>query len=746
VLLIGQALIWYAPVSSFGRFTLLRRIGDDASAGQTDRSGPQVSSQQSTFGNVASMLGPVLVAFLILQPMLKLGFIADDLMMSVLGGMLGLQHRSVWGEILHQIEWWIQTEGRFFPLPFIYSYLFFANSPSMYAEKLVQFTIILINVATLFGVARYIVGRQVASVIAFIFVACLQVRTWFDAILAFFILLPLTCEMLLLCLWCWLISLERRSRLWALGGLACGVFALLSYEMSYLIVVAIGASCCFARGSRRWKIIALAGNAAPVAILSIVDATLRSHFQVTAYAISWDAVAYAKTFVEQFVAALPLSYAIFTEHANVFQSLVEGTASTYASGVLTSAFLLFAFRRIGSVSRSSFLTFATFGFALWVFPAATISLSHAIQTRPDHSLGNGYLNVYLETAGIAILCGTVLATCLAAIRSSTILFNLSCILASLLVGVLVDLTGTRDRMSMEAFMPMWTTNRAEMDRAFSSGLLLPVARDAAGGPLAIYWDAIYPIAAESLPSLIYADSHEATSATFVDRKMFQGDRLCKLLSPAQECTVRTPPWLLEVTPDSRIVAVRVAAIRQESNGIAAPITDRWYLAGNGREATTAVGFGLKTVRTVGVEPIYEVSDCIGVPASDATSYLPPSNVLFGDGFSVQETSGDSAWRWGGAHSVFQVSKFMPRRALVQVQMRIMTLGSTRVVIDTPGRSLNLQTRAKMETPVTLPIDMRRTDQATIRITVAGDAFHTAHDRRELAIKVSALGIRATCEP
>jgi len=82
--------------------------------------------------------------------MLGLGFIEDDMLMSTLGGKLGLLHLSVWTEISEQILQWMQNEGRFFPAPFVYSDLFFALSPSMLTEKIVQLAVVLLNVATLF--------------------------------------------------------------------------------------------------------------------------------------------------------------------------------------------------------------------------------------------------------------------------------------------------------------------------------------------------------------------------------------------------------------------------------------------------------------------------------------------------------------------------------------------------------------------------------------------------------------------
>jgi len=334
------------------------------------------------------------------------------------------------------------------------------------------------------------------------------------------------------------------------------------------------------------------------------------------------------------------------------------------AGLIGAVLAYFAMRPTVTASRRAFLILMVFGLALWICPAAIISLSRAVQVRADQTLGNGYLNVYLESAGVAIIGGTLVVRYLEAIQTKDFLYAASRIALAVLFGLLVELTGTTNRTSILPFSPIWTTTRTEIDRAFASGLMSPFVQNTANGKVIVYWDAPYPIPAGAVPSLIYADSHEALNAEFVESARFQP-------------RLNASTWILEVAPDSgRIAVVRVAAINRVSDGQITPISDHWFVTGRRIDATYRQRFESKILSSRGPEPIYEVSDCIGASTADVISDLPPSNFSF-VGFGDQEVSANEAWRWGRARSVMHIAKLVPARALVEVHMLMQTLGTSR---------------------------------------------------------------------
>jgi hypothetical protein len=669
-------------------------------------------------------IGPIALALLILYPMLRLGFIADDLLMSLSAGRLGFEHISVWQETWGQISWWVRTEGRFFPIPFVYSYLFFSLNPSMLAEKIIQLAAVLVNIATLFFLVRHLAGARFAGIVTLFSVACLQVRSWFDPILAFFVLLPLTSEALLLCFGSWLLAVERRSARYAVAGLAFALFALLSYEMTYPIILVIGICCYFRANHRSWKIASIAGNVLPVGILCFVDAILRAHAPVTTYAIKWDAGAYARTFAEQLVAAIPLSFSIFSNHG--VPNFFGESASTYVAAII-GALLAYVLLRspIAATSRGGVVSLLAFGLAMWVFPAAIISFSHPLQIRIDHGFGNGYLNVYLEYVGVAVLAAALVVVSFQAMASKPLLREASAAALAVSFGILIGLVGSEDRASMTVFVPLWTNERTNLDRALSAGLITPLTR----GASATYWDSPYPMPAAALPNLIYANSHEAVPGTFLEQAKLDPSRLCA--ARTNYCQVVSPTWILKAIPGSNVTAIRVTGVYRGTDHTLSAVSDHWYVAGG-------------TGGTQLAEPIDSVSDCIGATPAEISDGAIPPNLSFDDGFSGLESNDKESWEWGKAHSTLHVLKLIPVSARVRLRMTIMTLGISHITISAAKIRLSMITKAGIPSSVSIPIDLRTADDAKIQIGVTGGVFHAVGDPRELGVQVSDVSLQAAC--
>jgi hypothetical protein len=157
------------------------------------------------------LTGLILCGFTI-APMLGLKFIGDDVQASWLVGYFAWEHVSVASDIWHNVHNWIVTEGRFFPVAYIYIEYFFSNPHLVAIEKPVQLVAVVVNALTLYAVVRKFSTHALAMLAVLCFAATLQIRFWYDPIVGYFIMLPVAVESVLLSILLWTVAYERESR------------------------------------------------------------------------------------------------------------------------------------------------------------------------------------------------------------------------------------------------------------------------------------------------------------------------------------------------------------------------------------------------------------------------------------------------------------------------------------------------------------------------------------------------------
>jgi hypothetical protein len=699
-----------------------------------DRSAASSSCSLTSFLVVGASL---LLIVVLLYPMFRLGFIADDVMVSSLRGSLELQHISVWRIIGSQNAWWIANHGRFFPMSIIVGMGFFSLNPSMPIEKIVQLMAVLVNVITLFFVLRRLAGGQFAAIASLMFTVTLQIRYFVDPVVSFFILLPTIAESTLLALGCWMLSFDRRSLWFAALAVAIEVFALLSYEMSYALVLGVTACGLIMAPDRRRRVDVVIGTLAPLAILTLVDIILRSHVRASTYAIGSHADAYLSTFIGQLLAAIPLTYSIFSGAWNPHGAFLDFDVPTVLGFVLAFAAGYVGFIRFAPLEKRAECATLILGCAMWVFPAATISLSANTHTGID--IAHGYLNVYLEYFGVAIILALISFRLSHALPAGSRYSVVARIVAAFIFALAIKATATSDHQTMAQIYPVWTPERVAMNRAFDSGLARPLM-DVQG--TRVITNRQYPFSPEQYAGLLYQESGVRVPGGVVDLPSFSAAAICAGNQAKRSfCTASIPLWFLQIDPaGGHVQFAHLAAVNRST---LTPIVDRWLVSGEGLTPESINALPYKTLAGRGPDAVYALHNCLGSTLTDPVVDAPPSNVAFGKGFSIAEQSGADRWHWGEPKAEMTLTRTLgPVRGSIRFSLR--ALGVARVTISAPGtrRIVTLHNAAK--TYITLPFDLRGATKTSIRFSSVGGPFSVPGDSRRLAIQVSDVAIQPIC--
>lgn len=403
----------------------------------------------------------LLFSAIVLAPTLRTGFSADDAINSLnRPAAIAYHHNTVWGLAVGSTIGWVRTQGRFFPLSTYVLFLFDAVNGNLVLYKWICLILLLLNLA-LFGVfVRQLTGSRALGLTAIVLPTLFfQDATFYDPIIAFGALLQvdfaLTVSALLLFL---LYVRKRRTRdLWL--SVALYVAALMTYEIIAPLVLLFPLAA-LVYGRRRsvkdalrmsWPFL-LAVCLAVVTTFSFriaFRAPLVSHGSGSSpYSFSLAPLAVGTALAKQVIAALPLIFAAL-HHANATVALHLNFASPveYVSRFPVTTLMIFAgylalilltlreaTHRLNEDARPVHLAILVwFGLALWVLPALLISLSPRWQR--ELWWGVGYLPVYLEYFGVALLALAGIYAALRAVWEPTARMTLIVLFAIVCAGI-----------------------------------------------------------------------------------------------------------------------------------------------------------------------------------------------------------------------------------------------------------------------------------------------------------------------
>ena len=694
----------------------------------------------------AAALGATVIAGLIFfWPMLAVGYIGDDVGNSTLNGWLAYNHLSVWDAISIGITYWIDAEGRFFPVSFIYDNLFWHLFPNRGFEKAFQMAFVLTNVITFAVFVRLITrAKGLAIFAAAILFTTFQVRFWYDAILSYLVIVPFTLECMLLSAIFWMMSFQRRVWLWSTAAVAVWIIGLLTYELTYPLTIINMYLVLRYAPSRRQKVAGVSVLCGILGMMTIGDLILRHAHQ---YANSPYRVALAsgffRAFALQLAGAVPLDYAWFRPFGPgmpsfgtlllrpaVLSVLAAALVCGLVAGALWTSHLATAAKR----SRNGLVDCAVIGCVLWITPAAIMALSARWQL--ELMPGLAYIAVYIQYFGIALI-GVALAAALLSLATRSQQGGRWVFVAAsaMVCAFLVYATAQANAWTYAAFDPIYTSGRINIERALGAGLLANVPDGSS-----VIMDSSYPF---NFDPSVYSPNVKYLLI------MYSGKRLnglpdatiatlCSPARPLRPCAVRSDTFRYRSvnmnSVDAWVSIAHVDAVRRVL-GVPMALSDAVRVYARGQERAEAVTLGATLVSETGDGgAIYDFKHCPDVVA-DYLPTLPAAQVTFGTGFYGPEHDASGQFEWSMPASSWRVTNPTDYSLDITLSTQATALSAT-TLTATVGHD---QQRIRV-TPagVSVVVHLEAPSHSTrvVSFNATGGTFAAPGDPRVLAVRLS----------
>jgi hypothetical protein len=367
------------------------------------REGILVSRQwsQRAFPLVIAVL-----AFVVIAPTLKSGWLGDDAFNSVLAGILGADRISLWQAMRHAFDLWFFGSGRFYPVHIAETYLVFYFFTNLFAYKLLLVSLTIATVEMFRRCVALYTSRGIGNLSALIAVSLLAVRGYHDAILSYNAMPQLVAIFVLGSLMAYRHVLRQDAGVWRLWSVVLYALAALTYEDAYgfsLLYVALAAA-----GRRSWRDVLhlscpYVAIGVGLALFSLAARIVAGVPEYSPYGFNGAPNAALRTLAEQIVAAFPLSYYLFDpsrifSRSNLYDFYNNAPLNpiVFVAFAGAMAYALHDAARDRADGRGPM----AMGAAVVLLAAAPIAVLVKYQTelRP----GLGYLPVFYEEFGVGL--------------------------------------------------------------------------------------------------------------------------------------------------------------------------------------------------------------------------------------------------------------------------------------------------------------------------------------------------------
>ena len=496
----------------------------------------------------------IAISFIFLQPLLASPFVSDESFNSYYAGFLGYEHLSLVRGSQIETAFYIKL-GRFFPInTAIFSALFFSIR-NVVVFKALQITAIITNVVA-FWFVIVALGRlrTRATLASIMFLLTLQFTTYYNATVAFDLLLQLVTLLFFVSILCTIRYCATGSKtMLAFIGILTIVNGF-TYEVSYAfapILVLIAARLTARHRTLAIGIVSLGS----VATLVLVDIAIRANVQIpshTSYSLNLSPFPILSTIALQITATLPLIYVItnpLRDFANWSSFFPEITFGDVALVIVTSLVTYFAIAEKARTSAGRIVRVGldnrdlrNVGVAILVLPSIPTSLSARYQT--ELQFGFGYLPVYFAGFGCAILLTLAIEALVDAASGKRLI-------AALATGGIVMtlfITNQANKQIIAHLDATWGVARRSLERSLQAGILDKVPEHATivldrskrfyVGNYTPGWNAKY---------LLYQYTHRRFDVASTDDRQLR--RTCRIDRSRRDCLVRKN--LYSLTNDSR---------------------------------------------------------------------------------------------------------------------------------------------------------------------------------------------------
>ncbi|HMF27426.1 MAG TPA: hypothetical protein VKE42_01565, partial [Candidatus Cybelea sp.] len=361
---------------------------------------------QRVFPWVVAALG-----FAVIAPALRSGWVGDDAFYSVLDGVLGADRTSLLSAMRHAFELWFFGNGRFYPLLILEKYLVFAVFTNLVAYKALLVAATLATVETFRRCVAAYTTRGFGNLCALTVVALLALRGYQDAILAYNAMPQLVAMLVLLSAIAFRRVLQRGGSRWGAASIGLYALAALSWEEAYAFSLLYVALAACTRRSPREALRLGAPFIAIAAALALVSLAARAHAGVptySTYGISFSGAPLLRTLGEQVLAALPLSYYLF-DPSHIFgrSSYYDFYNNAPLNPLIFMAFLPPVAYALQDAASERIDAPAAAIIGMVVIALAAAPLAALVKYQQELRAGLGYLPVFYEGFGIALILGAV---------------------------------------------------------------------------------------------------------------------------------------------------------------------------------------------------------------------------------------------------------------------------------------------------------------------------------------------------
>lgn len=403
---------------------------------------------------------------IVVLPTMWSGWYGDDSFYSNLNGVLAADHTTLWSAMVRAFWLWFHVMGRFYPLAIFEKYVVFAVFANVVAYKLF---LIIATVAAVELFRRCVAAYanvRFANLATLFVVILFQERGYHDSILAYNAMLQTVAMALLGSLLAFRSALLRSEPMRMAAAVALFLVATLVYEDAYGFCVLYPLAAYATGKSVRDAVRVSLPFAGIAAALIVFDVALRTLAHVSAnvgYATNFSIAAVARTAAVQIVSAMPLSY-WFIDPLVIFRLRPAFFLETPGSLPPSIVFPLFAIAAWFAVDRARL----TVGIRAWmlcgsvVLVVAALPIAFVVKYQSELRLGLGYLPVFLEAFGVAL----VMAALTIALASQRRVVQVPLVILVALIGTLTQTANARLATELQPSR----VARMALERQLSEGL------------------------------------------------------------------------------------------------------------------------------------------------------------------------------------------------------------------------------------------------------------------------------------
>lgn len=380
--------------------------------------------EQSRLKGVTAAVTLALVSLWLLLPVIRSGYLADDIPNSQRSAWLIEAHEGVWSYTVRLTRQWMTNEGRFFPVSVLENTLLFDLVHSRFLYKSMQIGAVVLVISLLVTFLKRLTGRgwRFPTLCGLGVLCAVQIRTWYDPIISFGLLLPSATAKILIALILVCVGIESKRSMMVfvafLGAAILWFAALLQYEVVLLLGwIPLGIAYLRPGSTIGRRIAAVSSIAIPSLIVVAISRIVRAGvIPSPAYETNLQFGTVLRTLKFQATGAFP--FATLNPSIDGRPGPLESLRSISVFGwlIVLSALVLFVFliRGMGELEPRIRLVLVAIGTSFWLFPAVPTSMS--VRWQSELGPGKAYLPVFLGYIGVGVLLAVGLEFAFSSLR------------------------------------------------------------------------------------------------------------------------------------------------------------------------------------------------------------------------------------------------------------------------------------------------------------------------------------------